>query len=152
MYNNHHHHHYLKMALEYAKISKAKKRQVGVLAVDYTGRIRCSGTNGTISGTGPQTCEDGHGETLSSVVHAEVNMIAHAASWGISLQGCEVYCTHLPCLQCAKLLAQVGIVRVIYLCRSGTGNDQIFRESHIVVERGSIEGSTMEDTLGDDNE
>lgn len=47
--------------------------------------------------------------------HAEINAIAQAAAAGVATQGCEVYCTHEPCVYCAKALINAGCTRVVYM-------------------------------------
>ena len=99
-------------AFVWAKKSYCKRSQVGaVLAKD--GRIISTGYNGTISGE-TNNCEDSAGNTVNTVVHAEENVIAFAAKYGISTEGCTLYTTLSPCDRCAKLLIQAGITTVVY--------------------------------------
>ena len=49
------------------------------------------------------------------VVHAEANAICSAAALGVSTQGCTLYCTYLPCHDCAKLVISAGIKKVVYI-------------------------------------
>lgn len=53
-------------------------------------------------------------KTCSRAIHAEVNAIAHAARYGLSLNGSTLYCTHAPCPSCARLIIQSGISKVVY--------------------------------------
>jgi len=47
-------------------------------------------------------------------LHAEQNALVQAARYGISLEGAVIYCTNQPCVTCAKMLINAGIVKVIY--------------------------------------
>ena len=53
-------------------------------------------------------------QPCSIAVHAEANAIAYAARWGISLEGAELYSTLVPCLPCAQLVINSGVIRVHY--------------------------------------
>lgn len=93
-----------------------ERAQVGaVLARE--GRIVSTGYVGAPSGL-PHCvsvgCEIGPNGGCTRTVHAEANAIAFAARFGTSTDGCELYCTHSPCLDCAKLIINAGIIRVVY--------------------------------------
>lgn len=105
---------YMKMAYCAAHASKAKRRQVGAIAVK-DGNIIGIGINGTPSGwiTNEDTDPD-TGHTCDTVLHAEENLVAKMARSGTSSVGATVYCTTAPCLKCSRLLAQSGISRVVY--------------------------------------
>jgi deoxycytidylate deaminase len=64
-------------------------------------------------------------KTRDFVLHAEQNVITYAAKRGIATDGCTLYITHSPCKECAKLIVQAGIVRVVYsnLYRDSSGLD-----------------------------
>lgn len=102
----------IKVATIFAEQSYCKRRKVGaVLAKDN--RIMATGYNGTLSGR-VNECEDNKDATLKEVLHAEQNVIAFAAKNGISTNGCTLYITTLPCPECAKLIVQSGIKKVVY--------------------------------------
>ncbi len=103
---------HLKVALTYAGLSKAKRAQVGCIIVKEN-RIISIGYNGTPSGW-DNTCEDSSYETKPEVLHAETNAIAKLARCAESGDGATLYCTHSACLDCAKLIYQSGIKRVVY--------------------------------------
>lgn len=103
---------YLKMALEWAKLSHCKRRQVGALIVK-NGMIISDGYNGTPSGF-ENTCEDEAGETKWYVLHAEANAILKVASSTQSSKNSTLYLTLSPCRECSKLIHQSGIKRVVY--------------------------------------
>ncbi len=103
---------YLRMAAVWAENSYCKRRQVGALIVK--GRMIISdGYNGTPSGF-ENVCEDDDGNTKSYVLHAEANAITKVAKSGNSSDGATLYVTASPCLECAKLIIQAGIRRVVY--------------------------------------
>ena len=75
--------------------------------------IISDGYNGTPSGF-ENVCEDENGVTKPYVLHAEANAISKVAKSGNSSQGSTLYVTASPCLECAKLIIQAGIRRVVY--------------------------------------
>lgn len=103
---------YLEMARVWAKNSYCKRRQVGALIVKEN-MIISDGYNGTPSGF-ENVCEDENGITKPYVLHAEANAITKVAKSGNSSQGATLYVTAAPCMECAKLIIQAGIVRVVY--------------------------------------
>ena len=117
----------------WAQMSYCDRRKVGAV-LEKGGRALNTGYNGTISGQ-PNDCEEacalcdatgtldditcpkcqGHKRvTNKTVIHAEKNLIAFCAKRGIPTDGCTVYITLSPCVECASLMKQAGIVRVIY--------------------------------------
>ncbi len=104
--------HYLEMAAVWAKNSYCKRRQVGALLVKNR-MIISDGFNGTPSGFENQ-CEDDNNTTKAYVLHAEANAITKVAKSGNSSEGATLYITTAPCIECAKLIIQSGIVRVVY--------------------------------------
>ena len=105
-------HSYLQMAAIWAKNSYCKRRQVGALLVKDR-MIISDGYNGTPSGF-ENNCEDENGVTRPYVLHAEANAITKVAKSGNSSLGATLYVTAAPCLECAKLIIQAGIKRVVY--------------------------------------
>jgi Deoxycytidylate deaminase len=103
---------YLEMAEVWARNSYCKRRQVGALLVKDR-MIISDGYNGTPSGF-ENNCEDESGATKPYVLHAEANAITKVAKSGNSSQGATLYVTASPCLECAKLIIQAGIKRVVY--------------------------------------
>jgi len=104
---------YLKMALEWGKLSHCKRRQVGALIVKDR-MIISDGYNGTPSGF-ENYCEDDEGYTKWYVLHAEANAILKVAASTQSCKGATLYITLSPCKECSKLIHQAGITRVVYL-------------------------------------
>ena len=104
---------YLKMALEWAKLSYCKRKQVGALIVkDRT--IISDGYNGTPSGF-ENCCEDENNKTKWYVLHAEANAILKISRSTQSCEGATLYLTLSPCKECSKLIFQSGIKRVVYI-------------------------------------
>ena len=107
---------YLKMAEDLSTLSHAKRRKVGCLIVKDT-QIIAEGYNGTPRGF-DNSCEfiDSLDEmyTKPEVLHAESNAITKLARSTNSSQGSTLYVTCSPCFDCAKLIIQSGIERVVY--------------------------------------
>tara|TARA_B100001093_G_scaffold141627_1_gene134096 strand:- start:715 stop:1140 length:426 start_codon:yes stop_codon:yes gene_type:complete len=103
---------YLKMAMEWAKLSYCKRRQVGALIVKDR-MIISDGYNGTPTGF-ENVCEDDDNYTKWYVLHAEANAILKVAASTQSTKGATLYVTLSPCTECSKLIFQSGIKRVVY--------------------------------------
>ncbi|MBR1538843.1 MAG: dCMP deaminase family protein [Bacteroidales bacterium] len=103
---------YLEMAAVWAKNSYCTRRQVGAILVKDR-MIISDGYNGTPSGF-ENVCEDENGVTKPYVLHAEANAITKVAKSNNSSEGATLYITDSPCVECAKLIIQAGIVRVVY--------------------------------------
>lgn len=103
---------YLEMALIWAKNSYCKRRQVGALIVKEK-MIISDGYNGTPSGF-ENICEDENNVTKPYVLHAEANAITKVAKSNNSSENSTLYVTSSPCMECAKLIIQSGIKRVVY--------------------------------------
>lgn len=103
---------YLRMAGIWARNSYCVRRQVGALIVKDRSIIS-DGYNGTPCGF-ENVCEDEQGCTKPYVLHAEANAITKMAKSNNSSAGATLYVTAAPCLECAKLIIQSGIVRVVY--------------------------------------
>lgn len=103
---------YLKMAGIWSENSYCKRRKVGALLVKDK-MIISDGYNGTPSGF-PNICEDADNRTFPYVLHAEANAITKVAKSNNSSEGSTLYVTDSPCIECAKLIIQAGIKRVVY--------------------------------------
>ncbi|MBE6312537.1 MAG: dCMP deaminase family protein [Bacteroidales bacterium] len=103
---------YLQMARIWAQNSYCQRRQVGALIVKNK-MIISDGYNGTPMGF-ENVCEDENGLSKPYVLHAEANAITKVARSGNSSEGATLYVTASPCIECAKLIIQAGIVRVVY--------------------------------------
>ena len=103
---------FLRMARIWAENSYCQRRQVGALVVKDK-MIISDGYNGTPSGF-ENICEDEHGLTKTYVLHAEANAITKLARSSKNSDGATIYITASPCIECAKLIIQAGIKRVVY--------------------------------------
>lgn len=113
---------YLRMAKIWAENSYCKRRQVGAIIVKDNSIIS-DGYNGTPSGF-ENICEDENGLTKPYVLHAEANAITKVARSTNNSAGATIYVTASPCIECAKLIIQAGIKRVVY-CLEYRVNDGI---------------------------
>lgn len=100
------------MAMIWAENSYCKRRQVGALIVKDK-MIISDGYNGTPAGF-ENICEDENNLTKPYVLHAEANAITKVAASANSSKGATIYVTAAPCIECAKLIIQSGIQRVVY--------------------------------------
>ena len=103
----------LRMADIWAENSYCDRRKVGALIVKNK-MIISDGYNGTPSGF-ENVCEDEDGLTKPYVLHAEANAITKIARSGNNSDGATLYVTDEPCIECAKLIIQAGIRRVVYM-------------------------------------
>ena len=103
---------YLRMARIWAENSYCQRRQVGALVVKDK-MIISDGYNGTTSGF-ENVCEDENNVTKPYVLHAEANAITKLARSNNNSDGSTLYVTASPCIECAKLIIQAGIKRVVY--------------------------------------
>lgn len=104
---------YLKMALEWAKLSYCERKKVGALIVKDRAIIS-DGFNGSPSGF-DNKCEDENGDTKWYILHAEANAILKVAASTQSCVGATLYLTLSPCKNCSKLVHQAGIKRLVYM-------------------------------------
>lgn len=121
-------------------------RKIGAVIVKNK-RILTTGYNGAPAGI--RTCVErgecmrkkqgiasGTRHELCYAIHAEQNAIIQAARYGIDISGATLYCTHQPCVICAKMIINAGIVRVVY--KEGYPDEfsmQLFSEAKILVQR-----------------
>lgn len=103
---------YLRMARIWAENSYCQRRKVGALVVKDK-MIISDGYNGTPSGF-PNVCESEENTTFPYVLHAEANAITKLARSSNNSDGSTLYVTAAPCIECAKLIIQSGIKRVVY--------------------------------------
>ncbi|MFH0882182.1 MAG: dCMP deaminase family protein, partial [bacterium] len=104
------------LARFWSQFMTCDRARVGAVIVKDK-RVIASGYGGAPSGS--VTCDEVghamHNEHCVRTVHAEMNAIAQAARFGPSTDGCDMYVTVMPCFNCAKMIAAVGIKRVYYL-------------------------------------
>ena len=114
---------FMEIAIVVAKRSTCLRNQVGALFVKNK-RILTTGYNGApaglehcdVVGCAREGVQSGTHHELCRAVHAEQNAIIQAALHGVSIEGASIYVTHQPCITCAKMIINAGIVRVV--CRS----------------------------------
>lgn len=118
---------YLRMAEIWAENSYCERRKVGAIIVKDK-MIISDGYNGTPVGF-ENVCEDENGITKPYVLHAEANAITKVARSNNSSQDSTLYVTASPCVECAKLIIQSGIRRVVFheLYRITAGIDLLKR-------------------------
>jgi len=137
---------YMNMAKELAKLSTAKRAKVGALIVKDT-HILAEGYNGTPRGFN-NDCEYydyvGHMHTKSEVLHAESNAIAKIARSTSSSLGATLYVTMAPCYDCGKLIAQVGIKRVVYEDSYLKNGLALLKQAGVQVEKVKLQEDTNE--------
>ena len=128
---------YLRMALEWGKLSHCKRKQVGALIVKDR-MIISDGFNGTPTGF-ENPCEDEDNYTKWYVLHAEANAILKVASSTQSCKGSTLYLTLSPCRECSKLIHQAGIIRLVYIneYKDTTGLD-FLKNAGVIVEQISL--------------
>jgi dCMP deaminase len=112
---------FMEIAAVVAKRSTCLRSHVGALFVKNK-RILSTGYNGAPSGL--EHCEvvgcaregvaSGTRHELCRAVHAEQNAIIQAALHGISIEGATLYCTHQPCILCAKMMINARVAKVVY--------------------------------------
>lgn len=129
---------YLKMARIWAENSYCTRRKVGALIVKDK-MIISDGYNGTPVGF-ENVCETDEGKTKPYVLHAEANAITKVAKSSNSSDGATLYVTASPCIECAKLIIQSGIQRVVYC------EEYHSQEGIELLERAGIEIRKCEDS------
>lgn len=102
------------VALLYKRRSTCLRRQVGAV-LSREGRIISTGYGGAPGGVPhctPETCLPD--KPCIRTIHAEANVVAFAARYGVTTESTTLYCTASPCIECAKLIINAGVVRVVY--------------------------------------
>jgi dCMP deaminase len=125
---------YLRMAMEWGKLSHCNRRRVGALIVRDR-MIISDGYNGTPSSF-ENFCEDEEGYTKWYVLHAEANAILKVAGSTQSCRDATLYITMSPCKDCSKLIHQSGINRVVYM--EGYKDDsglQFLEKAGVIIEQ-----------------
>lgn len=128
---------YLRIALEWAKLSYCTRKQVGAIIVKDR-MIISDGFNGTPSGF-ENSCETNEGDTKWYVLHAEANAILKVARSNHSCDGATLYLTLSPCKECSKLIHQAGIKRLVFM------NSYKDNEGLAFLEKAGVEIDQIED-------
>ena len=135
---------FLKLALLVAERSTCLRHHVGAVLVRDR-RVLSTGYNGAASGLkdclelgclrDEQNIPSGTRHEVCRAIHAEQNAIIQAGLHGVSIGGAAMYCTHSPCLICAKMIVNAGIVRVVSFTGYADSNTpELFREACIKFE------------------
>ncbi|MFC2012036.1 cytidine/deoxycytidylate deaminase family protein [Chloroflexota bacterium] len=134
---------FLKIASVVAERSTCRRHHMGAVAVRDR-RILTTGYNGAASGLkdclelgclrDEQGIPSGERQEICRAIHAEQNVIIQAALHGVSLEGCTIYCTHTPCVLCAKMLLNAKIKRFVSFGRySDNTFIELFKEAGVEV-------------------
>jgi dCMP deaminase len=125
---------FLKIASVVAERSTCRRHHVGAVAVKNK-HILATGYNGAAAGLkdclelgclrDEMNIPSGERHEICRGIHAEQNVIVQAGLHGVSLEGSTIYCTHTPCVLCAKMLVNAKIARFVSF---GRYNDDSFQE------------------------
>jgi len=142
---------FLRITQLVAQRSTCTRRQVGAVIV-RDNRLLATGYNGAPNNVPhcfqlpggclreQQKIPSGQRQELCRGLHAEQNAILQAAAFGVSLKGSDLYCTHQPCVTCAKMIINAGIKKVVFL---GDYPDelslQMLKEGKVTLERIEID-------------
>ncbi len=142
---------FLRIAEIVASRATCMRRQVGAVIVREN-RILATGYNGAPNGIShcserkggclreAREIPSGQRQELCRGLHAEQNAILQAAAFGVSLKGAVLFCTHQPCITCAKMLINAGIQKVYF---SGEYPDSLALE---MLDEGKIQLERIEGT------
>ncbi len=125
---------FLKVASVVAERSTCRRHHIGAVAVKDK-HILATGYNGAAAGLkdclelgclrDEMNITSGERHEICRGIHAEQNVIVQASLHGVSLEGSTIYCTHTPCVLCAKMLVNAKIARLVSF---GQYNDESFKE------------------------
>ena len=134
----------LKIASVVAERSTCRRHHMGAIAV-RDGHILATGYNGAPSGLkdclelgclrDEQGIPSGERHEICRGIHAEQNVIVQASLHGVSLEGSTIYCTHTPCVLCAKMLVNAKVKRFVSFGRYIDNTFvELFRDAGIEVD------------------
>ena len=125
---------FMDTAERFAQLSSATRLKVGAVVVQDN-RIISIGYNGMPAGW-TNECENELGKTKDEVIHAEANAILKLARDGERGNGSDLFCTHAPCISCAKLIYGAGVKKVYYRnSYRDTAGTEFLEKCNIVVEK-----------------
>jgi dCMP deaminase len=135
---------FLKIASVVAERSTCLRHHIGAVAVKDK-HILTTGYNGAAAGLkdclelgclrNANNIPSGTRTEICRAIHAEQNVIIQAALHGISLEGCTIYCTHTPCVLCAKMMINARVKRVVIFTKYADDSfKELFREAGITVD------------------
>lgn len=129
---------YMKMCFILSQHSHAIRRKVGCLIVDYSNNIPhiiSEGINGTLSGD-PNVCEDKNGNTLDTVVHAEINALNKLYYFdNKDYKNITLYVTVCPCEKCAEEIVKYKNIKRVVYCLGYSKNHDILLKNGIQIEK-----------------
>ncbi|MFH0887024.1 MAG: dCMP deaminase family protein [bacterium] len=124
---------FMKMAMLAAERSTCRRHHVGAVIVRNK-KILTTGYNGAAAGTkdclslgclrDEMNIPSGERHEICRAIHAEQNAIIQAGLHGVSIEGASIYCTHSPCILCAKMIVNAKIKRFV---TCGTYSDDAFK-------------------------
>ena len=131
----------LKIASVVAERSTCRRHHMGAVAVKDK-HILATGYNGAPAGAkdclelgclrNERNIESGTQTEICRAIHAEQNVIIQAALHGVNLEGATIYCTHSPCVLCAKMLTNARIKRFVTFGKyADTAFIALFKEANI---------------------
>jgi dCMP deaminase len=135
---------FLKIASVVAERSTCLRHHMGAVAVKDK-HILTTGYNGAAAGVkdclelgclrNENNIPSGQRTEICRAIHAEQNAIIQAAVYGVSLEGCTIYCTHTPCILCAKMMVNARIKRVVIFSKyADNAFKELFREAGITID------------------
>lgn len=127
-----------------AERATCDRQHVGAVLVRER-RILATGYNGAPRGL-PHCTEVGcllYGEHCTRAVHAELNALLQCARFGVAADGATLYCTHTPCVECAKALINAGVREVVYrrpYADDRADVEELFRAAGVLLRQEGGEG------------
>lgn len=118
---------YMELAYAVARLSKDPSTKVGAVIIGPAKEIRSMGYNGAPRGCSADEPSDSRGnrpEKYFWYSHAELNAITNAARVGTPIEGCTMFVTHFPCMDCARAIVQAGIRRVVTVVQTAEFNER----------------------------
>ncbi|MCX5781692.1 MAG: dCMP deaminase family protein [Elusimicrobia bacterium] len=148
---------FTKLAFLVAERSTCLRHHVGAVIVRDK-RILTTGYNGAAQGVkdclelgclrNEMKIPSGERHEICRAIHAEQNAIIQGGLHGINIKGGTIYCTHSPCILCAKMIANAGIKRFVMANEYADSSfKNLFNEVHIEftkIERPTLEISILE--------
>ena len=126
---------YMSVAEAVSERSHDLETKVGaVLVKNDSGAIVATGHNGFVRGAPDNELPSTRPEKYPYMIHAEENVIAHCARYGISMDNCKLVCTMTPCVKCMRLLWQSGVTHIVAKEKYKDFDEQIMKMNDISVD------------------
>lgn len=134
----------MEMAEVVSKRSHDVETKVGAILIsNKTGAILATGFNGFVRGANDQFLPKTRPEKYQYMVHAEENLVANCARHGISMEDCNLICTHSPCIKCMRLLYQAGITEVTIKIKYRDFDSLMNMDDIMIEQKNTTEGYTI---------